>query len=153
MLPNSQGFIPSLSRYIRTKSKKLLETLLIAAASAFAGFTTIFFMDDCHPTGINSTPVDYTRLWCEKGKYSAAADLFFSTPEKSMHSLFHSTMNSFHPLTLIVFTVEYYLLTLWTAGIWVPCGIFIPLLLTGAAWGRLFGIGVEYMFPHLVGGL
>jgi len=39
---------------------------------------------------------------------------------------------------------------MWTYGLSVPSGIFIPSLLTGAAWGRLFGIGVQYFFPELV---
>jgi chloride channel 7 len=39
---------------------------------------------------------------------------------------------------------------MWTYGLSVPSGIFIPALLTGAAWGRLFGIAVQYFFPQLV---
>jgi chloride channel 7 len=53
-------------------------------------------------------------------------------------------------MTLFIFAVEYYLLTLWTFGLSVPAGIFIPSLLTGAAWGRLVGIFVERMFPEFV---
>jgi chloride channel 7 len=60
-------------------------------------------------------------------------------------------MNSFRPMTLFIFAVEYYLLTLWTFGLSVPAGIFIPSLLTGAAWGRLVGIFVERMFPEFTG--
>nr|CAD2207957.1 unnamed protein product [Meloidogyne enterolobii] len=89
------------------------------------------------------------KLWCPKGKYSAIATLFFQNPEESVKSLFHSPLNSFKPLTLFVFAFEYYILTMWTYGLSVPSGIFIPSLLTGAAWGRLFGIGVQYFFPEL----
>lgn len=53
-------------------------------------------------------------------------------------------------MTLFIFAVEYFLLSLWTFGLNVPSGVFIPTLLTGAAWGRLFGIGVEYLFPDVV---
>jgi len=43
-------------------------------------------------------------------------------------------------VTLGVFTLAYFLLAVWTYGLTVSAGVFIPSLLIGAAWGRLFGI-------------
>lgn len=43
-------------------------------------------------------------------------------------------------------------LTIFTFGMKVPCGLFIPSLLLGAIMGRIVGIGVEqlaYTHPHL----
>lgn len=43
-------------------------------------------------------------------------------------------------------------LTIFTFGMKVPCGLFIPSLLLGAIMGRIVGIGVEqlaYSHPHL----
>ncbi|EPB80489.1 hypothetical protein ANCCEY_00386 [Ancylostoma ceylanicum] len=119
-------------KYVSNKWQRLFECLLVAAVSAFTGFITLFLVDDCQPVG----------MWCKKGEYSAVAKLFFQNPEESVKSLFHSPINSFRPWTLLIFSVEYYLLTLWTFGLSVPAGVFIPAILTGAAWGRLFGIGV-----------
>lgn len=48
----------------------------------------------------------------------------------------------------MLFSVIYFCLGTWTYGLQVPSGLFIPLLLTGAAWGRLAGIGLEYMFKE-----
>lgn len=62
-----------------------------------------------------------------------------------------SISDSFGAPTLIIFGIEYFLLTLWTFGISVPSGVFIPAILTGAAWGRLFGIFVERLFPSVTG--
>ncbi|KAI1723101.1 voltage gated chloride channel domain-containing protein [Ditylenchus destructor] len=135
--------------YVKTKRQKFLECLLVAAASAFTGYLTLIFVDDCKSIGIDPEHTDAKKLWCPKGKYSAIATLLFQNPEESVKSLFHSPINSFRPLTLFIFAVEYYFLTLWTYGLAVPSGIFIPSLLTGAAWGRLFGVGVQYFFPHL----
>lgn len=59
-------------------------------------------------------------------------------------------LDSFRPWTLLIFSIEYYVLTLWTFGLSVPAGVFIPAILTGAAWGRLFGIGVGHVFPSIV---
>ncbi|KAE9548740.1 hypothetical protein FO519_008050, partial [Halicephalobus sp. NKZ332] len=137
--------------YVRTKLQKFMECLLVAAASAFTGFITLFVVDDCQPIGVNPNLTDVTKLWCPKGKYSAVANLFFQNPEESVKSLFHSPINSFRPITLLIFAVEYFILSLWTFGLNVPSGVFIPTLLTGAAWGRLFGICVEYLFPSVTG--
>uniref|UniRef100_A0A914Y1Q4 Chloride channel protein n=1 Tax=Panagrolaimus superbus TaxID=310955 RepID=A0A914Y1Q4_9BILA len=137
--------------YIRTNFQKIFECLLVAATSAFVGFITIFVVDDCKPIGINPNLTEVTKLWCPKGQYSAVASLFFQNPEESVKSLFHSPINSFRPMTLFIFAIEYFLLSLWTFGLNVPSGVFIPTLLTGAAWGRLFGIGVEYLFPDVTG--
>ena len=53
---------------------------------------------------------------------------------------------TYHALTLAIFAVMYFCLATWTYGLQVPSGLFIPLLLTGAAWGRLVGIGLGYAF-------
>uniref|UniRef100_A0A915P1V5 Chloride channel protein n=1 Tax=Meloidogyne floridensis TaxID=298350 RepID=A0A915P1V5_9BILA len=137
------------NNYIRTKRQRFLECMLVATASAFIGFITLLLIDDCQSIGINPQLTGVMKLWCPKGKYSAIATLFFQNPEESVKSLFHSPLNSFKPLTLFVFAFEYYILTMWTYGLSVPSGIFIPSLLTGAAWGRLFGVGVQYFFPEL----
>lgn len=47
---------------------------------------------------------------------------------------------TYNPLTLGLFTLTYFFLACWTYGLAVSAGVFIPSLLIGAAWGRLFGI-------------
>ena len=58
---------------------------------------------------------------------------------------------SYTAITLGLFASLYFLLAVWTYGLSVSSGVFIPSLLTGAAWGRLIGMGVMYLFPHMVG--
>lgn len=41
--------------------------------------------------------------------------------------------------TLIWFTVIYFFTACWTYGVNVPSGLFVPCILTGAAWGRILG--------------
>ncbi|VDM74575.1 unnamed protein product [Strongylus vulgaris] len=143
-------------KYVSSKWRRLMECFVVAAMSAFTGFVTLFLVDDCQPVGINPNITEVNQMWCKKGEYSAVAKLFFQNPEESVKSLFHSPMsklspNSFRPSTLLIFSVEYYLLTLWTFGLSVPAGVFIPAILTGAAWGRLFGLGVGRAFPNITG--
>ncbi|KAI6191174.1 hypothetical protein M3Y97_00199300 [Aphelenchoides bicaudatus] len=137
-------------RYIKNKFQKFFEAILVAAASAFCGFLTLFLIDDCVAIGVNPRLTDVTKLWCERGKYSAVANLFFQNPEESVKSLLHSPFNAFRPITLLVFSVETFILTMWTYGLSVPGGLFIPLLMCGAAWGRLVGLGVDSLFPTIV---
>src|SRR4051812_17777997 len=51
--------------YIRSRRQKFLEAIFVAAASAFTGFITIFFVNDCQPTGVNPHLTEYTKLWCD----------------------------------------------------------------------------------------
>lgn len=51
------------------------------------------------------------------------------------------TVASFFPL--------YFLLATWTYGLYVPSGLFVPCILTGAAWGRLFGLALQKIFPYV----
>ena len=48
-------------------------------------------------------------------------------------------------MTLGLFTLVYFFLACWTYGLTVSAGVFIPSLLIGAAWGRLFGISLSYI--------
>ena len=57
---------------------------------------------------------------------------------------------SYRPQTVALFGLFYFLLACWTYGLSVPSGLFIPSLLTGAAWGRLFGIALYSWFPDAV---
>ncbi|KAK6031127.1 chloride transporter, ClC family [Ostertagia ostertagi] len=138
-------------KYMSNKWQRLIECLLVAAISAFTAFITLFLVDDCQPVGVNPNITEVNQMWCKKGEYSAVAKLFFQNPEESVKSLFHSPINSFRPWTLLIFSIEYFLLTMWTFALPVPAGVFIPAILTGAAWGRLFGIGVGRAFPTITG--
>uniref|UniRef100_W5MHA5 Chloride channel protein n=1 Tax=Lepisosteus oculatus TaxID=7918 RepID=W5MHA5_LEPOC len=67
------------------------------------------------------------------------AALFCRTPCKG--KMLHDVASgSYNPLTLGLFTLSYFILACWTYGLTVSAGVFIPSLLIGAAWGRLFGI-------------
>ena len=58
-----------------------------------------------------------------------------------------SISGSYHVTTLAGFAPVYFLLATWTYGLFVPSGLFVPCILTGAAWGRLFGVALRTWFP------
>lgn len=57
---------------------------------------------------------------------------------------------SYSVVPLIVFFIMYFSMSIMTTGLSVSAGVFVPALLSGAAWGRLIGIGIQYFFPEAV---
>ncbi|XP_076751058.1 chloride channel protein 7 [Xylocopa sonorina] len=136
-------------KYIKKKWLKVIEALVVAAISASMGFTMIYFLNDCKPLGRDPTKFPI-QMYCNEGEYSAAAALWFQTPESSVRSLFHDPQGSHNDITLAVFVVLYFFLAVATFGLSMSSGLFIPSLLIGSAWGRLIGSGLAKLFPNCV---
>ncbi|XP_041977945.1 H(+)/Cl(-) exchange transporter 7 [Aricia agestis] len=133
-------------RYVRSRWLRVAEACLVAGASATCGFLMMFLLNDCRPLGEDPTKVPL-QLYCADGEYNALAALWFQTPEASVRSLLHDPLGSYRPTSLLVFVLAYFLLSTWTFGLAVSSGLFIPNLLTGAAWGRLLAILIQYTLP------
>ncbi|XP_060945474.1 H(+)/Cl(-) exchange transporter 7 isoform X1 [Limanda limanda] len=127
-------------RYVHRPCLQVMEAMLVAAVTAAVSFTMIYFSNDCQPLGPEHNEEYPLQLFCADGEYNSMATAFFNTPERSVRSLFHNQPGSYNPLTLGLFTLTYFFLACWTYGLAVSAGVFIPSLLIGAAWGRLFGI-------------
>ncbi|XP_077172978.1 H(+)/Cl(-) exchange transporter 7 isoform X2 [Paroedura picta] len=131
-------------RYIHRPCLQVLEAMLVGAVTAAVGFVMIYSSQDCQP--LQGNRVTYPlQLFCADGEYNSMATAFFNTPEKSVVSLFHDPPGTYNPMTLGMFTLVYFFLACWTYGLTVSAGVFIPSLLIGAAWGRLFGISLSYI--------
>ncbi|RLN67619.1 hypothetical protein BBP00_00001504 [Phytophthora kernoviae] len=90
-----------------------------------------------------------SRFYCPEGQFNDLASLFTVNYATSMKQLLHFTGDaSFTPFSLCIFFVVFYILACWTYGIAVPSGLFVPSLLSGAAYGRIFVMIVHYVgFP------
>ncbi|KAG1675714.1 H(+)/Cl(-) exchange transporter 7 [Nymphon striatum] len=143
-------------RYITKKWALVLEAVIVSVITASAGFLMIYAMNDCKPRDMNPDIKYPVRLHCDEGSYNSLAAIWFQTPEAGVRSFFHDKIgtelfkieSSFTPASVTVFCICYFLLSTWTYGVSVPSGLFIPCLLTGAAWGRLFGICMHNLFPN-----
>uniref|UniRef100_A0A0K8T5F2 Chloride channel protein n=1 Tax=Lygus hesperus TaxID=30085 RepID=A0A0K8T5F2_LYGHE len=133
-------------RYIRARWLKVIEACLVAAVTATVGMVMVYLVNDCRPLGTDPTahPI---QMYCGDGEYNAVAALWLQNPENSVRALFHDEPGSQSAQTLIVFTLAYLGLSIWTYGISVSAGIFIPCLLAGAGWGRLTGKLLGHIFP------
>lgn len=126
-----------------------MEACLVAVISATVGFLMMYTINDCKPLGQDPTKYP-TQVYCGDGEYNVLASIWFQTPEASVRSLFHDPPNTHNAVSLAVFVIIYFLLSSWTFGLSASIGLFIPSLLTGAAWGRLFSVGLSYVFPDTV---
>ncbi|XP_014260411.1 H(+)/Cl(-) exchange transporter 7 [Cimex lectularius] len=134
-------------RYINSQWLKVVEACLVAAVSATVGLLMIYLLNDCRPLGQDPTKFPI-QMYCNDGEYNSAAAIWLQVPEASVRSLFHDPPASHKLSTLVIFMVVYLGLSIWTYGLSMSAGIFIPCLLTGAAWGRVIGILISLMLPN-----
>ncbi|EGC39462.1 hypothetical protein DICPUDRAFT_26867 [Dictyostelium purpureum] len=141
------------------KLYKLLEVIFFVILTS----TICFFpalLANCRPvSGIptNSSgscdddiiQINTIQFNCQEGYYNPLATLTMTTLEDALQILFSRTTNIFTPLTLFVFTVFYFVLTTLTSGLYIASGIFIPMMLIGSAWGRLFGLLISEYFTSV----
>ncbi|XP_053987126.1 H(+)/Cl(-) exchange transporter 7 [Hylaeus anthracinus] len=134
-------------RFIKKRWSKVIEALLIGVLSATMGFVMIYIINDCKPIGQDPTKFPI-QMYCNEGEYNVVATLWFQTPESSVRSLFHDPKGSHNDITLAIFVVLYFFLAVFTFGLSMSSGLFIPSLLIGSAWGRLIGSGLAKLFPN-----
>ncbi|KNA10255.1 hypothetical protein SOVF_146180 [Spinacia oleracea] len=95
---------------------------------------------ECSTTGRTG---NYKRFNCPKGYYNDLASLLFSTNDDAVRNIFSTnTPGEFHSVSLVIYFVLYCILGLFTFGIAVPSGLFLPIILIGSAYGRLLGIAM-----------
>lgn len=85
-------------------------------------------------------------LYCQEDtQYNELASLFLTDSDTSIRQLFHFREvgdhldSTFSSLTLFIFDIFYIVMACLTCGSSVPAGMFVPSLLSGAAFGRLVG--------------
>ncbi|KAH9318528.1 hypothetical protein KI387_020297, partial [Taxus chinensis] len=84
---------------------------------------------------------NYKQFQCPDGYYNDLASLFFSTNDDAIRNLFSpGNPNAFLHSSVLMFFGAMYILGLFTYGISVPAGLFIPVILTGASYGRFAGM-------------
>ena len=94
---------------------------------------------DCS-VGDTSSMKKAVQFLCPDKQYNALATLMFTTNTGTVRHLFsRGSSNEFDMLTLCFFFVCFFALALYASGGAVAGGLLVPLLIIGAAYGRLFG--------------
>ncbi|KAK0572376.1 hypothetical protein LWI29_030702 [Acer saccharum] len=84
---------------------------------------------------------NYKKFQCPPGHYNDLASLIFNTNDDAIRNLFSKgTDSEFQYLTIIIFFVTCFILSILSYGIVVPAGLFVPVIVTGATYGRLVGM-------------
>lgn len=87
---------------------------------------------------------ELVQFYCPNDQYNDLATLMLASGEVAIKHLFHAPANSFDVRNLVVFWVIMTILACITYGIKVPSGLFVPSLLIGAAYGRLWTRVINY---------
>ncbi|KAJ6842546.1 chloride channel protein CLC-a-like isoform X1 [Iris pallida] len=84
---------------------------------------------------------NFKQFNCPNGCYNDLASLLHATNDDAVRNIFSSsTPTEFHAISLFIFFTLYCVLGLVTFGIAVPSGLFLPIILMGAGYGRLLGL-------------
>lgn len=144
------------------KWKRMVELCTITFIMSFISFILPICWQVCTPLpeATSSTSNQEEDLFehlvefqCRPGYYNQLASLYFTSGDIAMRQLFHfrevdgDGSSSFTSGPLILFFIPYFLLASITSGVLAPAGLFVPTLLSGAAFGRLIGHWMNGLFP------
>ncbi|XP_078173012.1 chloride channel protein CLC-c-like isoform X1 [Carex rostrata] len=131
----------------RGAPSKILLTITISLLTSCCSFGLPWLRSctKCPADAVEQCPTvsrsgNYKNFQCPPGYYNGLASLFFNTNDDAIRNLFSSgTQNEFHLSSLFIFFTAIYSLGIITYGIAVPSGLFIPVILAGATYGRIVG--------------
>lgn len=108
------------------------------------------FGDACPTTGKSG---NFKQFNCPAGHYNDLASLLHATNVDATRNIFSTvTAGEFRLDSLLIFFAIYCVLGLFTFGIAVPSGLFLPIILMGSAYGRILAL-VLARFVHIDHGL
>lgn len=84
---------------------------------------------------------NYKKFQCLPGHYNDLASLIFNTNDDAIRNLFSkNTDDEFHYSSMGIFFVTCFFLSIFSYGIVAPAGLFVPVIVTGASYGRFVGM-------------
>jgi chloride channel 7 len=144
-----------MKRINHSKLRRFVEVILVSVLVSVVSFLMPLMWGRC--TKLPSDMQDWSNqekdlvealvpFRCIPGEeYNEVASLIFTEADVAIKQLFHFRENgtddtsTFSSGALFIFFVPYLMMATLTYGIAVPSGLFVPSLLAGAAFGRLFG--------------
>jgi chloride channel 7 len=135
---------------------KVLRVILFTILMSCVSFILPLMWQKCTPLPTDEETADWSdyelqnldhlvQYQCDEGEYNQLASLYFVNSNQCLQQLFHfreykgSSYTSFTLGPLFLFFVSYFIMTILTGGLAVPMGLFIPSLVAGAAYGRIWG--------------
>lgn len=138
-----------------SKTKRILEVVIVSTIMSLVAFVMPLLWGRCTelPKDITGMTTQEKNLvdslvafQCNRDtEYNEVASLIFTEPDIAIKQLFHfreagaDDTSTFSSGALFLFFIPYITMATIVYGIAVPSGLFVPSLLSGAAFGRLFG--------------
>mmetsp|Transcript_33252 Transcript_33252/g.67087 ORF Transcript_33252/g.67087 Transcript_33252/m.67087 type:complete len:377 (-) Transcript_33252:1290-2420(-) len=142
-----------------SKTRRFLEVMCISTIVSLVSFLLPLAWVKCTPIPEDDGSFSESQLEllddlvafrCVEGKeYNEMASLIFTDAGDAIRFLFHLHRHTFSTAALVLFFLFYITLAVVVYGIAVPSGLFVPSLLSGAAFGRLFGNIAKNLHPGL----
>jgi chloride channel 7 len=150
---------------ISTMPRRAVELFCITILFAMVTFIVPLMWDTC--TAIPTDTADWddqevnlldqlVQYQCADNQYNQVASLYFVPADVALQQLFHfkesdgTTYTTFTTGALLMFFIPYFAFAILVSGLLVPAGLFVPMLLSGASYGRIVGHILNTAFPGYV---
>jgi len=145
--------------------KRALELLAMTVLMTLLTFLLPLVWNTCTPIPTdtadwNDQEVDLldklVQYQCTDNHYNQVASLYFVPADIALQQLFHfkesggTTYTTFDTGALLMFFLPYFGMATLSSGLLCPAGLFVPLLLSGASFGRIVGHILNTAFPGYV---
>lgn len=133
---------------------RVMEVVAIAAVASILQFL-LPFLSDCKKIETGMDEHDLTQHRCAAGYYNQLASILQTSNEKIIKNLFSfgDTVNFISALPIFSFFIFYTLGAAYTAGCALSSGLFVPMVVIGAAYGRLIGVLLANTFGDINPGI
>jgi len=102
----------------------------------------------CDNIATNDTGV--YSAFCADGYFNDFANLFIIPQDTAIKLLFSRTFDIFSYQALAVFLFFYFFMVVITSGLSLAGGLFVPMMLIGATYGRIVGKILVEIFPQTI---
>lgn len=83
----------------------------------------------------------YKKFQCPPNHYNDLASLIFNTNDDAIRNLFSkNTDDEFEVKSVFIFFIMCFFLSIFSYGVVAPAGLFVPVIVTGASYGRIVGM-------------
>ncbi|XP_027329654.1 putative chloride channel-like protein CLC-g isoform X1 [Abrus precatorius] len=83
----------------------------------------------------------YKKFSCPPHHYNDLASLIFNTNDDAIRNLFSkNTDDEFEHTSMLIFFITCFFLSIFSYGVVAPAGLFVPVIVTGASYGRFVGM-------------
>ncbi|XP_073974808.1 uncharacterized protein isoform X3 [Rhodnius prolixus] len=135
-------------KYIKKNWLKILEVVVVSTVTAIISLIILLSVTECSRGGLRENEFVTLIKWhCGKGQLPTVLLFFFQNDVSLMNTLIcDERLIGVKPL--LVLLVYYFILSAIYMGIAISGGIFIPHIITGAAWGRLLAESLLILAPQ-----